>query len=158
MQHRMKEFTMTAQAVEKLLETAPVGRISTIGADGYPYTVSVHYWYDGSAVYFHGLPKGEKLDNIAANPKVCFEVSMMKAIMDPEKDDDICTADTEYEIVVIRGLAEIMTDREEKVAVLDKIIRKYFPEMQQYTMPESRINGTAVVKIKVENKTGKYHA
>ena len=65
MQQRMKDFPMTPEAVTALLKRAAVGRISTIGADGYPYTVAVHFCWDGSAVYFHGLPRGEKLDNIA---------------------------------------------------------------------------------------------
>ena len=61
MQNRMMRFTLDEASVEKVLAESKVGRISTVGADGYPYTVSVHYWYDGNAVYFHGLPKGEKL-------------------------------------------------------------------------------------------------
>ncbi len=155
MQNRMREFTMEPQAVESLLNTAPVGRISTIGADGYPYTVSVHYWYDGNAVYFHGLPVGEKLANIARNPKVCFEVSNFIGLM--EQETNICTADARYESVVIRGQASVLEDYNRKKPVLEKIVAKYFPDLTAYDMPDNRINGTAVVKITVENKTGKYH-
>ena len=77
MQHRMKEFTMTKEAMESFLQARPAGRISTIGADGYPYTVSVHYVYDGGNLYFHGLKAGEKFENIKRCDKVCFEVSRM---------------------------------------------------------------------------------
>lgn len=157
MQHRMKEFTMTDEAVNALLDRAQVGRISTVGADGYPYTVSVHYWYDGKNIYFHGLPKGEKLDNIAANPKVCFEVSELKSIMNPGNENDVCTADAEYESAVIRGTAEILADREQRKEILCKIVEKYLPGMKEYTMPEKRIDATAVVQVKIENVSGKYH-
>ena len=156
MQNRMMKFTLDSDSVERVLTDSAVGRISTVGADGYPYTVSVHYWYDGNAVYFHGLPKGEKLDNIKANPKVCFEVSSMKSILAPEDERNICTADTEYESVVIRGKAYIMEKRTEKKPVLEKIVEKYLPGAVN-PMPEKRIDGTAVVKIIIESKTGKYH-
>ena len=156
MQNRMMKFTLDEQSVERVLQESPVGRISTIGADGYPYTVSVHYVYDGRAVYFHGLPKGEKLDNIKANPKVCFEVSGMKSILAPADEGNICTADTEYESVVIRGKAEILQDMLEKKNILEKIVDKYLPGATN-PMPEKRIQGTAVVKVSIENKTGKYH-
>ncbi len=155
MQNRMKKFTMMPQAVEKLLETSQVGRLSTIGGDGYPYTVAVHYWYDGQAVYFHGLPVGEKLENIDRNPKVCFETSRLIGIMDPKTN--ICTADAEYESVVIRGQAARVEEYADKKAILEKIVAKYFPQLETYEMPDNAINGTAVVKITVENKTGKYH-
>ncbi len=125
MQNRMKEFTMTDTAIHKLLTDSPVGRISTVGTDGYPYTVSVHYYYDGKAIYFHGLPVGEKLDNIDRNPKVCFEVSQLVRVM--EQETNICTADAEYESVVIRGDACRIVDFAEKKDILDKIVNKYFP-------------------------------
>ena len=114
---------MTPEAVTALLKRAAVGRISTIGADGYPYTVAVHFCWGGSAVYFHGLPRGEKLDNIARCPKVCFEVSEMTALL-TEGIPIACKADTAYESVVIKGEAALLTDPEEKRAVFGAIVEK----------------------------------
>ena len=131
MQQRMKDFPMTPEAVTALLKRAAVGRISTIGADGYPYTVAVHFCWDGSAVYFHGLPRGEKLDNIARCPKVCFEVSEMTALL---------------------------TDPEEKRAVFGAIVEKYLPHWADKPLPDANVKGTAVVKITPKAITGKYHA
>lgn len=74
MQHRMKEFTMTNKAIKNLLDRSKLGRISTIGSDGYPYTVAIHFIYLNDKIYLHSLPVGEKIDNIKNNSKVCFEV------------------------------------------------------------------------------------
>ena len=72
MQHRMKEFSMTPEATLALLRRGQVGVLSTSGADGAPYGVPVHYlWQDGK-LWFHGLPAGEKLENIARDHRVCF--------------------------------------------------------------------------------------
>ena len=60
MQHKMRENPLAPEGVNRLLESAMVGRVSTNGSDGYPYTVAVHVVYREGAVYFHGLPKGEK--------------------------------------------------------------------------------------------------
>ena len=156
MQHRMKEFTMEPQAIEELLYKSPVGRLGTTGTDGYPYVVSVHYYYDGDAIYFHGLPQGEKTDNMKADNRVCFEVSQLKSILKPVDEKDICTADAEYESVVIRGKAHFLNDVEEKKAILKKIVEKFLPGADN-PMPEKMIAMTAVVKIEIERKTGKYH-
>lgn len=160
MQHRMKEFPMTEEAISALLERAVVGRISTVGEDGYPYTVAVHYIYEGTpesgTFYFHGLPKGEKLDNIARDPRVCFVVDEFQKLLDQDLATP-CNADAAYESVVARGKAELVEDLKEKERILRAIICKYLPGMAEAPMPEARIAGTAVVKVKVERMTGKYH-
>ena len=157
MQHRMKEFTMTDTAITALLERAQVGRISTVNEDGYPYTVSVHFYWDGTAIYFHGLPKGQKLDNIAHCPKVCFEVSEMTGLL-LEDIPMACKADTAYESVVILGDAALLTDVEEKRTIFGHIVEKYAPEWADKTLPDANVAGTAVVKVTPKAITGKYHA
>ena len=65
---------MTPEATLALLGRGQVGVLSTSGADGAPYGVPVHYlWQDGK-LWFHGLPAGEKLENIARDHRVCFTV------------------------------------------------------------------------------------
>lgn len=156
MQHRMKEFTMSKEAIDNMLERSKVGRISTLGADGYPYCVAVHFVADSGKIYFHGLKQGEKITNILSNPKVCFEVDEYIALQ-ADNLRNPCDADAEYESIVIRGNAKIMEDFDEKKAVLTKIITKYAPELLSLEMPEARIKGTAVVEIEIHNITGKYH-
>lgn len=156
MQHRMKEFTMTDDAVNTLLKRAKVGRISTIGADGYPYTVAVHFVALDGRLYFHGLGQGEKLDNIKNNSKVCFEVDEYIRLM----ADDLktpCNADAEYESVVIRGDAVVLNDFTLEKKVLNEIIRKFTPHLENMPVPDARIKGTGVVQITPISITGKYH-
>ena len=98
MQHRMKEFTMKNKAIKNLLDRSKLGRISTIGADGYPYTVAIHFIYLNDKIYLHGLPVGEKIDNIKNNSKVCFEVDeYTKLLVDDLKTP--CDADAEYKML-----------------------------------------------------------
>ncbi|MCD7917058.1 MAG: pyridoxamine 5'-phosphate oxidase family protein, partial [Clostridiales bacterium] len=68
-----------------------------------------------------------------------------------------CDADAEYESVVIRGYAHVLTDTEQKRTVLTEVIRKYAPQLAQLEMTEARVRGTAVVEIEPVSITGKYH-
>ena len=156
MQRRMKEISMTEQQIQQLLQTAPVGRISTIGKDGYPYTVAVHFWSSGNAIYFHGLNQGEKLENIQQCAKVCFEVDRLDKILS-ENIPNPCKADAAYESVVIRGDAVLVEDMEEKQKALQQIIIKYVPEQAEGKLLPSMIQAVAVVKVCIHNITGKYH-
>ena len=156
MQRRMKEFHLSEERVNEILNFSPTGSISTIGYDGYPYTVAVHYVYLNGNIYFHGLPKGEKLDNIKREPKVCFYIYDFKKIL---KDGIVspCKADCQYESVCVRGQAFIVHDINEKQSALNAIVEKYTPQFSGFNIPKEMLNGTCVVKIVIDSVTGKYH-
>ena len=70
-------------AIERLLETAIVGRIAccdhgAAGGDGRPYVVPLAYGYDGESIFAHSGP-GRKLDYMRANPLVTVEVDEASA-------------------------------------------------------------------------------
>lgn len=156
MQQRMKDFPMAKADILSLLSRAQVGHLSTIRDDGFPYTVAVHFVYQSGAIYFHCLPRGEKLDNIERCPKVCFEVDELMGIL-PQNAGDPCSADTAYESIVALGEAQILADYAEKRKILGSILAKYTPEYRGAAIPQNRIDGTAVVKIKIGRMSGKYH-
>ena len=157
MQNRMKTHPMTEEAIEALLKRAQVGSIATLDEDGTPYAVPVHFVYLDGAVYFHGLPKGQKIDNLKARPQVFFSVwDMQGFLMDPEGRP--CDTNTKYESVAAKGEASVLTDLAEKQTVLEAIIAKYTPQLSGTPLPENMLRGTAVVKIEVSSLTGKYYA
>ena len=156
MQHKMRENPLAPEGVNRLLERAMVGRVSTTGSDGYPYTVVVHFVYREGAVYFHGLPKGEKLCNIARDPKVCFEVDELLGIR-KEGVTVPCKVGSGYESAVLRGRASLVDDPGEKEDILRAITANYAPELGEAPILPQAAAGTAVVKIQVESCTGKYH-
>lgn len=156
MQHRMREWAMEPADIRDFLTHTPVGRVSTVGADGYPYTVAVHFVCLNGKFYFHGLPAGEKLDNISRCSKVCFEADELSAVLTGGVTSP-CDADAVYRSVVARGDARVLTDPTEKCAVLSAIVEKYFPAGLELPMEDKSVNGTAVVEITPVSLTGKYH-
>lgn len=156
MQHRMRDYPLSPEEIQKFLAESQAGTIATVGPDGVPYCVPVHFVYVDGAVYFHGLPAGQKLDYIRADPKVCFTVyELHQLLMDLEERP--CFTDTAYTSVVIQGKAALLTDLVEKERALMAIVQKYTPQLVEKGLPEARIRGTAVVKITIEHITGKYY-
>ena len=144
MQHRMKEFSMTPEATLALLGRGQVGVLSTSGADGAPYGVPVHYlWQDGK-LWFHGLPAGEKLENIARDHRVCFTVWEFGGIL-TEGAENPCQADAAYECAVLRGKARLVDDPAEKRRVFLAITEKYAPELLDLPIPEAWLIFWAVI-------------
>jgi len=152
----MKEWPMDGAAVREFLAACPVGRVSTVGADGWPYTVAVHYVYRAGKIFFHGLNAGEKLDNLRRCDKVCFEADALDGIL-AEGIDAPCDADAAYRSVVVRGRARLVEDLDEKRAALAALVEKYLPGGTALPMEDRMVAGTAVVEIAPDRVTGKYH-
>lgn len=156
MQQRMKTHSLTKEQIESLLFKGQVGRIATQDKSGYPYVVPVHYVYNNGKIYIHGLPKGQKIDNIIDNMKVGFEIDEMLGFQE-EGVKMPCDVNTEFNSVIIVGNAEILTDLALKREALNKIVEKYTPRLSGKELPENMVNGTAVIEITVMECAGKYY-
>ncbi len=156
MQNRMENHQLTAEQTENLLKKCQVGSLATVNADGTPYITPVHYAFNQGAVYIHGLPCGQKFDNLQQNPNVSFNVYDMVGLI-YNSDGNPCNINTEYESAVISGKAELVENLEEKNRALRLIVEKYTPELTDKELPERAVVGTAVIKIKAEKITAKYY-
>lgn len=157
MQNRMKTHPLTGEQVALLLKRAETGTLATLNPDGTPYCTPIHFVHCDGAIYFHGLPKGQKLNNIARDPRVGFTVfEMAGLLLDP--DEKPCDTNTEYESVILTGSAEPVKDAEKKRAILKQIVLKYTPKLAERELPENMVNGTAVIRIAVTEITGKYYS
>lgn len=155
MQARMKQYPLSEIQIHSLLETELVGRLATIGEDGFPYVTPVHFTLMQGKIYIHGLAAGEKLRNIAANPRVGFEVERMISLI--HDDEDPCATNTEYESVVIRAIASMVEDTDMKTAILDAIVQKYTPRHAGKPYSPNMLKMTGVIELKVQSCTGKYY-
>lgn len=139
--------------LKELLAWAKVGRIGTMGQDGYPMIKPVNFVHHRGRIYFHSARSGEKIETILRDVRVCFEVDRPIAFV--RSTGIPCKADYLYRSVIIRGRAHVVCDREEKVAALMALMEKYQPEGGYGTFPEEQLAGTAVVRIDIVEMTGK---
>lgn len=149
----MKHHQLTQEQILALLKTEQVGHLATLNLDGSPYVVPVHFVYFDDRIYVHGLPKGQKVDNLTRDSRVCFCVERMEGLLMDERPCDVNTA---YQSVVVRGQAKMLTDVSVKNAVLRHIIEKYTPSLSATPLPEAAVRGTGVIEITIEECTGKY--
>lgn len=156
MQNRMKTHTLAKGEVEELFGRALVGRIVTQNHDGFPYAVPIHFVYYKEKIYTHGLPKGQKIDNIKRNSKVCFEVDEMMSLM-YDGVEIACDTNTKFTSIIALGNAVVLEDLDYKREVLDRVVDKYTPHFSGNRLPENMIKGTAVIEIDVTECTGKYY-
>jgi len=147
-----KEWITNREEMESLLREALVGCLATVGPDGSPYITPLHFVFYQGQIYFHCAIKGRKMDNIRANPRVCFEVHELTEIVQNQR---ACDFGTHYRSVLVFGRARSLSDVDEKVAVLTALAEKYAGGQAVEPPSPKEAKGTEVIEITVEEMTGK---
>jgi hypothetical protein len=143
----------------RILASTNIGRMATMDTEGYPYITPLNFVFHEGCVYFHCAPKGEKLDNLTRDPRVCFEVSIPLAYLEVafNAERNPCRTHQLYHSVIIRGMARIVPDGELKTTVLNALLAKHegnrdFPAVT----PDSPANkACCVIEIKPKKMTAK---
>lgn len=131
---------------------AQVARLATMDANGFPYVVPVHFIFFNGKVYIHGAGRGQKIDNLAANPKVGFEAEFMDKIYPAAMP---CMANTTYTSIIAKGTARLVSDNELKQKALQLFVDKYLPAGEYEPMPQEVIDVTAVIEVTFDDITAK---
>lgn len=134
-----------------LLSRAEVGQLATADASGKPYAIPVCFYYEAGRIYFHCGLRGKKLDNINANPEVCFTVYELygQGVL-PEKP---CNSWTYFRSVVASGKARIL-EGDEKLKPL-RLLSEKLAKGAVAEMPADSVGRTCVVEITIDEICGK---
>jgi len=148
------------EKIAEFLNREHVGRIATIDPGGYPQIIPMNFVFFNGAVYMHSHTRGEKLDNMRANPKSGFEVDRELEFLPSyfSSPTDASLADTLYISVVIKGRSALVRDPAEKSSALNAMMQKYQPEGRYEPLRPGMdvLNHVAVIKVLPEDMRGKY--
>ena len=148
------------EKIKEFLSEEHVGRIASIDENGYPQIIPMNFVFVNDAIYMHSYPRGEKLDNIARNKKVGFEVDRELEFLPSyfSHPTDASQADTLYISVVIKGKAVLVEDDQEKILGLNSLMKKYQPEGHYESLQKNDLvlDEVAVIKVIPESTKGKY--
>ncbi len=158
MRKKLQEISDRSK-IEEVLKKCRVGRLATLGEDGYPYVTPLNYVYFKDTVYFHCALKGEKLTNISRHHKVCFEVDIPLAYLDTCYDKSIppCEVGQFYQSVVIRGRAEIVSHMGEKIAALNALMASHEGRstFSDISVESKAVAFCHVVAVRIDSLTAK---
>ena len=148
---RRKDRALSHEEAIAVLERGEYGILATVDADGQPYTTPLSYMVMNGKVYFHCALKGQKLDNIAANPAVSFCVV---GPTEPVYDNGFSTY---YESCIVSGKVAKVTDEKERHESFLVLAKKYLPEFMDKAEDAIAKTGKAslVFTISLDRVTGK---
>lgn len=138
---------MDAAFALEVLDKAPFVTVSMTRPDGTPYGLPLSLARtDDKTFYFHCAQEGEKLDCIAHHPTVFLSAVSLCAPTVGPKDGSFTL---QYKSATAIGNAELVTDREEKIAAMRAICMRFLPRhMAAFDDAIDRsLERTAVVRI-----------
>ena len=148
---------------EKMIEflnQQETGRVCSIDKDGFPQIIPMNFVYANDAIYMHTHPRGEKLENMAKNPKVGFEADQSLEFLPSyfTSPTDAAQADTLYISVVIKGIASLVPDPKEKAMALNELMKKYQPEggYEKLNAHMKVVEEVSIIKVMPVTIRGKY--
>ena len=146
---------LTAEQIEDFLKENVIGRIGC--NDGsMNYVVPINYVYDGKYIIGHSVA-GMKIDMMRKNPKVCFEVDVMKSF-------------TNWKSVIAWGEYQELKEERERYAAMklfvDRMMRLKISETAvPPEVTESRVHPRSpgnikpvIYRIVVTEKTGRFES
>ncbi len=143
--------------IEEVLRRAQILRLAINDPGAPPYIVPVNFGYRDGAIFFHSSYDGKKMALIAKNPGVSFEAEADVSITAPKDRTSACEWGVAYRSVIGHGRARLLTDPDEKRAGLLTLMTGVAPDVNpsEFTINDEILTITAVVKIEVEELTGK---
>ncbi|MDA7944817.1 MAG: pyridoxamine 5'-phosphate oxidase family protein [Nitrosopumilus sp.] len=144
----------------RFLEGRRTGRIATVDGEGFPQVIPMNFACSGGSIYMHSHVRGEKLDNMARDPRAGFEADEELEFLPSyfEDPEDASQADTLYASVVAKGEASLVSDRAEKVLALNALMAKYQPEgrYRPVAAGDAVLGAVAVIRMAPRMVEGKY--
>jgi nitroimidazol reductase NimA-like FMN-containing flavoprotein (pyridoxamine 5'-phosphate oxidase superfamily) len=150
MRKKDREITDSSE-IEKILKQGEVISVAMCQGDQ-PYVLPFNYGFLNGLIYIHSSRKGFKLDVLAQNPKVSFNVITGVQLVPADKAQDCSVA---YSSVVGFGRARMVDDPAEKLAALEAVMVQYYPKNDTWQYPDEVVAACTVWCIEIDHLTGK---
>ena len=146
---------------EEAAEILSNGLVAHVGLieDGLPFVIPLSYHFDSERpdrLYLHGSIRSRAMENLASGVPVCVTVTLTDGLVYSRK---AMNHSMNYRSVVLFGTAREVTDHDEKFALFDQMVQRYFPdrllERDYNPPPASDLGVTALVEVEIEEWSAK---
>ena len=158
MRRKDREIT-DRQAIIKIIESCQCCRIG-FQDDGEVYIVPLNFGFEYDeerfVLYFHGAKEGRKIDLIAKNPCVGFEMDTNHEIYAKSNNETACAYTARFQSVIGTGKISMVCDDDEKKHGL-LLIMEHTTQKCAWSFDGKMLNVVAVFKLEVDKLSCKEH-
>ena len=137
------------EAIEAIVTSCEVCTVGMTDKDNLPYVLPFNFGFENNTVYLHSAPIGRKIDILKQKPAVCIAFSNAHELY-KQSDDVACSYGMRYKSVIIKGKVEFIEDFDEKVRILN-IIMKQYTKRDNFVYSTPAVKGVTVMRVVAES-------
>ncbi len=147
---RRKDREKSKEFGYKVCDDCCYAVVSMTDTEGMPYCVAVNIVRVDDAIFFHSAKQGFKNNALQKNPNVCISCVSHANVIEERFT-------TEYSSAIIRGIASIVTDEQERRLALKQLCERHTPTAMHNFENEMQksIKATEIWKITITDITAK---
>jgi uncharacterized protein len=151
MHHR---FITDQKEIDEIINKCQVCYVSMVDENNHPYVLPFNFGYSDGIIYLHSSQKGLKIDILKKNPAVCIAFSTDHQLR-YQSEQVACSYSMKYRSVLAFGKVEFITDMEQKIQFLNKVMTHYTD--RDFTYNEPALREVCTYLVKVEKFTAKLY-
>ena len=125
-----------------------------MASDNDPYVIPMNFAYDRGAIYLHSDPSGKKMQILKNNNNVCVSFSTGHEIV-YVNHEVACSWGMKFKSVVAHGHVEFIDDLDEKVRVLNLIMKKYANGKNDFKYSEPALRNVTIFRVVIRKMDGR---
>lgn len=139
--------------IETIINKCESCTIAMVDENNMPYVLPFNFGYENKTIYFHGAKVGKKVDILKNNNNVCIAFNT-DSKMNIQNENVACSYSMRYRSVLANGKVEIIEDFDEKIRILNVIMKKY-TQRDDFSYGNPSVNNVAIFKVVIDSISGK---
>ena len=135
-------------AIEEIITSCEVCSVGMVDQNNLPYTLPFNFGFENNTVFLHSAPVGRKIDILRHKPDVCISFSTAHELY-LQSENVACSYGMKYKSVLVKGKVEFVEDLDEKIHILNVIMKQY-TRRDDFSYSEPAVKNVAVMKIIAE--------
>jgi nitroimidazol reductase NimA-like FMN-containing flavoprotein (pyridoxamine 5'-phosphate oxidase superfamily) len=139
--------------IDAILDEALICHLGFV-IEGQPYVIPTIHARDGGILYIHGSPGSRMLRNVKEGVDLCVTATLLDGLVLARS---VYNHSMNYRSAVVLGRAHEVTDREEKLRAMERIVEHVVPgRWADARQPnEGELDGTTILTISLDEASAK---
>ena len=141
------------ETIHAILDEALICHVG-FSIEGQPFVIPTIHWRDGDTLYFHGSAASRMLRTLRGGVDACVTVTLLDGLVLARS---AFHHSMNYRSVVVFGNAREVTDRDEKLRALDRLVEHITPDRAAAVRPpnENELRQTLVLALPLHEASAK---
>lgn len=153
MKRHPERGTYDRATIDVILDEALICHVGFVH-DEHPYVIPTIHARDGDTLYLHGSPGSRMLRNLAQGIDLCVTATLLDGLVLARS---VYHHSMNYRSVVVLGRAREVTDREEKLRAMERVVEHVVPgRWADARQPsEGELKGTTILAVSLDEASAK---